>query len=391
MQKAEMIRKLEWALAGVLAVLAVMPVSVAAQTKAEPVAHRRVTVGGGIELHYVERGTGVPVVFVHGSLSDAGYWDDQLGPFAEKGYRVIAYSRRYNSPNRNPARPGYSAVVDADDLAALIIKLHLGKVNVVGHSYGALTALFLAVKHPELVRTLVLAEAPAVSLLAHLPGGRAQIGQATFSDIQERMVKPMQAAFRRGDREAGIRTFLAFVLNDPQAWDKMPAAAKQDTLRNAHEWDVMLTNGVLFPDLDPKTVRNITMPVLILSGEKSYPFLGLVDEELDRLLPHSRRTVLPGATHRMWYERPAVCRDAVLNFWKETAAGSAGKEQRNSSPQASPLASLKKARPKPCLPSIQLAYEPLTTSRLFCTLNTPNTWFARMPAICLSMALATVP
>src|SRR5450432_1795618 len=130
MQKAEMIRKLEWALAGVLAVLAVMPVSVAAQTKAEPVAHRRVIVGGGIELHYAERGTGVPVVFVHGSLSDAGYWDDQLGPFAEKGYRAIAYSRRYNSPNRNPARPGYSAVVDADDLAALIIKLHLGKVHI---------------------------------------------------------------------------------------------------------------------------------------------------------------------------------------------------------------------------------------------------------------------
>src|SRR5882672_10216314 len=35
------------------------------------------------------------------------------------------------------------------------------------------------------------------------------------------------------------------------------------------------------------------------------------------------------------------------------------------------------------------SYEPLTTSRLFCTLNTPKTWFAFMPAICLSMAVAT--
>jgi pimeloyl-ACP methyl ester carboxylesterase len=45
-------------------------------------------------------------------------------------------------------------------LAALIEKLQLGKVHVIGHSYGALTALFLAVKHPELVRTLVLARLP---------------------------------------------------------------------------------------------------------------------------------------------------------------------------------------------------------------------------------------
>ncbi len=55
----------------------------------------------------------------------------------------------------------------------------------IGHSYGALTALFLAVKHPELVRALVLAEPPAVSLLSHLPGEKAQTGKAMFEDIQQ--------------------------------------------------------------------------------------------------------------------------------------------------------------------------------------------------------------
>ncbi|MGC2744194.1 MAG: alpha/beta fold hydrolase, partial [Candidatus Angelobacter sp.] len=117
----------------------------------------RVILNNGIELHYVERGTGVPVVFVHGSLGDGGYWTDQVNAFAAAGYRAIAYSRRYSPPNHNKAQPGYSAVVDAEDLAALITKLRLGRVHVVGHSYGALTALFLASRHPELVRTLVLA------------------------------------------------------------------------------------------------------------------------------------------------------------------------------------------------------------------------------------------
>jgi len=59
--------------------------------------------------------------------------------------------------------------------------LHLGKVVVIGHSYGALTALFLTAKHPDLIRLLVLAELPAVSLLDHLPDAEAKIGHATLA------------------------------------------------------------------------------------------------------------------------------------------------------------------------------------------------------------------
>ena len=76
---------------------------VAQRTAAAPII-RAANIGHGITLHYVEKGTGVPVIFVHGSLSDGGYWADQIGPF-EKHYRVIAYSRRYNYPNHNPERP----------------------------------------------------------------------------------------------------------------------------------------------------------------------------------------------------------------------------------------------------------------------------------------------
>src|SRR5437879_5516900 len=51
--------------------------------------------GNGISLHYLDRGIGVPVVFVHGALDDYRIWQDQIAPFS-RGHRVIAYSRRYN-------------------------------------------------------------------------------------------------------------------------------------------------------------------------------------------------------------------------------------------------------------------------------------------------------
>jgi esterase len=303
-----------WIISVALIVLAAFPASLTGRTQDAAPALKEVTVGDRVVLHYEERGKGAPVIFVHGSLSDGSYWHDQMAPFAEAGFRAIAYSRRYNFPNTNKARPGYSAVVDSDDLAALTEKLHLGKVNVVGHSYGALTALFLAVRHPELVRRLVLCEAPAVSLLEHLPGDNAKVGNAMFADIQARMVKPMQAAFRKGDRDAGIRAFMAYVFNDPQAWDKMSDSSRQETLRDAREWDVMMTTGTLFPDIEPEAIRGIKVPVLMLSGEKSYPFLSLIDEELARLLPNNQRIIVRGAGHQMWFQEPDQCRSAVEEF-----------------------------------------------------------------------------
>lgn len=274
---------------------------------------RAADIGNGMRLHYVDEGAGTPLVFVHGSLSDAGYWAGQIRPFARR-YRAIAYSRRYDYPNVDPPEPGYSAVTDADDLAAFVHTLGLGKVVVIGHSYGALTGLFLAVRHPELVRALVLAEPPAISLLRDLPGDRAERGRAAYADIQRRMVEPMQAAFRRGDREGGLRAFMSYVFDDPRAWDDLPERARRETLRDAKEWDVMMTTGTLFPEVSPAEVRGITAPVLLLSGAKSYPFLGLITEELAHLLPDRSSVVFADAGHQMWLQHPEECRRDVETF-----------------------------------------------------------------------------
>ena len=267
----------------------------------------------GIRLHYVEMGAGSSIVFVHGSLSDYDYWSDQIG-FFSKRYCALAYSRRYDYPNVNPPRPGYSAITDAEDLASLIGVLRLGKVVVVGHSYGGLVAFFLAAKHPDLVRALVLAEPPAIGLLQNLPGQEAHSGEAMFDDIQRRMVAPMRRAFRRGETETGVADFIDYVFDDSSAWSKLSESSRTQTLRNAHEWEVMLPTGTLFPTLAPETVQNIRVPVLLLSGAKSYPFLRLITEELGRLLPNSGTVVLPNAGHQMWIQDPEICRRDVEHF-----------------------------------------------------------------------------
>ncbi len=76
----------------------------------------------------------------------------------------------------------------------------------------------------------------------------------------------------------------------------------------------MMTTGTLFPNIEPATIRKITTPVLLLSGAKSYPFLGLISEELARLLPNREVIVLPNAGHQMWYQEAEVCRKDVEEF-----------------------------------------------------------------------------
>src|SRR2546421_5593978 len=65
--------------------------------------------GPDVMLHYVSVGRGQPVVMVHGGLEDYRAWTAQLSALAVNHYRAIAYSRRYNFPNRNETQPSHKA------------------------------------------------------------------------------------------------------------------------------------------------------------------------------------------------------------------------------------------------------------------------------------------
>ena len=277
---------------------------------------KSIDIGGGITLHYVEQGNGSPLILIHGSLSDMTYWQGQMEPLAKR-YRVIAYSRRYNWPNQNPARSGYSAETDAEDLAKFIAALHLGKVYVIGHSYGALATLFLLTRHPELVKAAVLAEPPLVPLLRDLPPPETSNGRALYDDIQAHMVSPMKFEFGQGRTEAGTSAFIDYVFHDPQGWQKLNAASRADTLKDAHEWDVMMANGNLFPEIPRSKLKAIHVPLLIMSGGQSPQFLNLIGKELAHILPDSESVVFQDSGHQMWMQHPNEARaDAEAFFAK---------------------------------------------------------------------------
>jgi pimeloyl-ACP methyl ester carboxylesterase len=270
-------------------------------------------IANGVELHYVEQGQGVPVVLVHGGLSDYREWEPQMERFAQH-YRAIAYSQRYYYPNQNlPIVPNYTTLVDAQDLAAFVQALELDPSHIVGYSSGAFMALAMALKYPELVRTLTLAEPPILHWASGLPGG-----DAVLADFMNKFWEPVGAAFRQGNKELALRTSVKFFVGE-DVLDELPLEVRQGMDDNISGWEAFTTSPDCFPMLDKEQVARLPMPILLLTAANTLPIHQLVNGELERLLPQATQVTIQDATHEMWSEQPDACGEAVLHFLQAQA------------------------------------------------------------------------
>ena len=115
----------------------------------------------GVKLEYEEAGSGEPIVFIHGA-SVAETFVPLMKEPALARYRRIRYHRRGYGGSEHPGRTT-NFHEQAADAAALVRHLGIGAAHVVGHSYGGLTALRLALDSPSLVATLSLLEPPMLA------------------------------------------------------------------------------------------------------------------------------------------------------------------------------------------------------------------------------------
>ncbi|HYT03912.1 MAG TPA: alpha/beta hydrolase [Gemmatimonadales bacterium] len=286
------------------------PAPAAAPTPPPPPVPRLARVRG-TELRFLERGTGIPVVFVHGSLGTLDSWQPQIDAFATR-FRVIAYSRRYHWPNAAQLDgQEYSLSVHADDLIALIESLGLERVHLVGSSYGAYVALRVTLQRPDLVRSLVLAEPPILPWLSRTPGG-----DSLLRGFDATVLQPARRAFARRDSVEGLRRFWDGMTGRPGAFDALPEAARARLLRLAFELrlETLADPSDYLPALACKAVGGIRSPVLLVTGERSPRMFHIITDELTRCLPAEEIVTVPGAGHASHADNPAFYNAAVLRF-----------------------------------------------------------------------------
>lgn len=272
-----------------------------------PIEAKRIVINAA-ELRYIEQGSGVPVVFVHGSLTDFRTWAFQMEPFS-KSYHAIAISRRYHYPNEFlDVGWDYSAINHAEDLEAFIEKLGIAPVHIVGHSYGAFACAILTAQYPELIRSLVLCEPPILSLLDAVPGGKSIV-----SKFMDQVWKPAEEAFRNGDLKQGVKIFIDGIQGEG-SFDKLPSIAVDTIMDNALAMMAQATAINQYPIFTCQDARKIKKPVLLVAGANSHKMLHAILEELKRCLPNSKTVTIPNASHNMYAANPYVFNEEVLDF-----------------------------------------------------------------------------
>ena len=156
----------------------------------------------GVDVDYVDEGTGTPVVFSHGGSSDLRYWDPQREVFAAR-YRFVTYSRRFHGPGPSPMSGDSSTESHVADLIELIRRLP-GPVHLIGFSTAL--ALHVTTAEPDLIRTLTIVEPNVPWLLQQDADGEQVL--ARWRAENERI-----AAEAAGDVERAAKLWFELVCN----------------------------------------------------------------------------------------------------------------------------------------------------------------------------------
>jgi pimeloyl-ACP methyl ester carboxylesterase len=112
----------------------------------------------GLEMYYEIHGTGQPLVLIHGAFSAIGTSFGALLPGLAESRQVIAFDLQAHGRTADIDRP-LSLEQMADDIVAALQHLGIGQADIFGYSMGAVVALQVAIRYPEVVRKLVFASA----------------------------------------------------------------------------------------------------------------------------------------------------------------------------------------------------------------------------------------
>jgi pimeloyl-ACP methyl ester carboxylesterase len=266
-----------------------------------------------VELTYRVRDGGERVVFVHASAF-VSWYDPLLRELG--GLSTLVYRRRL----RRPASRGYRALTVGEDAASCARLMdHVGwpRAHVVGHSYGALVALQLALDSPERVGSVVLLE----------PAAR---GVSSSAEIAAAL-RPVIAAYAAGDTAGAVDGFLRHVCGDRYraTLDRVVPSAFGEALEEADLFFQAEMPAVQAWSLMPGDAERITQPVLNVLGAESAPRFAQGSELVQSWLPHAERFSVPDAGHLLMVQNPTALAQGVSEFVARHPSGDAVPQARS--------------------------------------------------------------
>jgi pimeloyl-ACP methyl ester carboxylesterase len=232
----------------------------------------------GINLWYAifGAGQGAPVILLHGGLANSDYWGKQIPVLARTHQVIVIDSRGHGRSSRTTTPISYDQM--AADALALMDRLHLKTAALIGWSDGAITALTLAMQHPDRV--------------ARVFAFAANSDPSGVKDVHD---SPVFTAFiaRAGREYARLNPtphgYAAFDADIEKMWADQPHFADQ-------------------------ALRAITVPVWIVDGDHDEAIKRSDTDHMAATIPQAREMILPGVSHFAFLQDPDMFNTALRAF-----------------------------------------------------------------------------
>lgn len=252
------------------------------------------------ELFFEWAGEGDPVVFLHGFGLDLRMWNPQFERFQSR-FRVVRYDLRGFGRSTLPSVSEYA---HEDDLKALLMHLRIRSAHIVGLSMGGRMALRFAAAHPQMVKSLVLADS-AVDGHAWSPEWqrrwKAMCDSAKADRIDDAKRQWLQhPLFAPARAIPSCALLLSTMIDDYGGW----------------HWQGRDTARTPSPAL-AKRLQEIRLPSLVITGSIDIPDFQAIGNLLATGLPRMRREIIEGSGHMVNLEAPESFNKVLSRFWQE--------------------------------------------------------------------------
>lgn len=258
-----------------------------------------------VELDYEREGQGEPVVLVH-ATAFASWYDPLVARLP--GYATLRYRRSLRLSEGGGYRP-LSAGEDAAACARLMDHVGWPAAHVVGHSYGALVGLQMALDHPDRVASVALLEPAARGV-----SSSAQIAAA---------LQPVIAAYRAGDTATAVDGFLRHVCGDGYraVLDRAVPGAFEQALDAADLFFQGEMPAVQQFAFGPDEARRVARPVLNVQGAASERRFAEGAALVQSWFPQAERLEVPDTGHLMMVQSPDALARGLAAFFARHPIG----------------------------------------------------------------------
>jgi proline iminopeptidase len=282
----------------------------------------------GLMLYYVEIGAGRPLVVLHGGPGGShNYFLPYLLPLARTNRLILIDERGSGRSGKSQDPSKYTVENMADDVETVRAALKLGRINLLGHSFGGVVAQAYAFRYPKSLSHLILANTfYSTRELNHaLAEAKAKIDPSHLKRIEE---LEKAGLFGKGEPWEHGR-YPAEYIQLVNGWFYYPAFFEQQTNPNFNPsafnvtWDVYLemsgSNGEFVVDGNMTSVeyadklKTLNVPTLVIAGADDPLTLEILGEMHTNIVG-SQLAVVPGSKHFTFIDQPDRFNQIVDRF-----------------------------------------------------------------------------